>query len=780
MSHSDAQESNESTEQPHRAIPEAERLTSAPEMVQRLKTAISGIGRNILGPGVENNIPVDHFVVTREGDKVATNVTIEGEEDSIGRYSAPSKLGVYLSTLFHLAQGNPMLGELQIKPQQALQLMSDALLAFCNFQKDPARTHSKAGFVSWCEWTKDDPGIIPAVWGNHVFVPLLDNGQMKLPLEAIRGTFADSGNLLEREIVTLADEILGWMDYKQFVNPDASGRLYSKWNVNANTKSGSDDPEYIWSEWAIPHLDAYLERDTIDGPGSITKEAWTSLYSGTVTWDSPVGPLDIPKLHSWTLHEIWIIQYLGPLIMKSSQAPFYLNLIYYLTYMQRKNNNAGGLSTEYGHTGYNTVGPGLLHTEGEVTDSDQAVPFASVFEGLVYPPAIAWADYLFDERWANSRRDGTGRVIKKYGPVTSIRRGNIKPELGAGPSRFYTWDNTGGTANGLAEWYLMTHLDGNKNYTSLSQGYVRAKARRWNVSCEEAEAAIIKALDEVVSVIEERWQADPKTLSNSVRGLANRESYQAQVIERNHIRAKHHLPEDEKGRIMAVNPSEILLPPEEPDFRVYEKPWPSVLFAGDLNVADYLTRSERHEQSMLEPDKGFDDSWKADEKSKWLLKDGEIIASYFIKQSKTPALLATYLAPEVPLAVKSADGSVKRYQSISLWVNVDSFKGGKFTIRLDSHSLTIAIAECDPDAEGQLSADRKWKRLVMPFANDRMETTIKEAEYFNKIKIVVKGTTGRAGTIHVKGVQLHVATADEVSKRVVDAPPGKSGPPKGG
>ena len=55
-------------------------------------------------------------------------------------------------------------------------------------------------------------------------------------------------------------------------------------------------------------------------------------------------------------------------------------------------------------------------------------------------------------------KDGTGRVIKKYGPVTSLRRGNVKPELGAGPSRFYTWDNTGGTANGLAEWYLMTHL----------------------------------------------------------------------------------------------------------------------------------------------------------------------------------------------------------------------------------------------------------------------------------------------------------------------------------
>ena len=76
--------------------------------------------------------------------------------------------------------------------------------------------------------------------------------------------------------------------------------------MDTNTQSGSDDPEYVWSEWAIPHLDAYLDRDTIDGPGAITKEAWTSLYSGTVTWDSPLGPLDIPKLHTWTLHEIWI------------------------------------------------------------------------------------------------------------------------------------------------------------------------------------------------------------------------------------------------------------------------------------------------------------------------------------------------------------------------------------------------------------------------------------------------------------------------------------------
>ena len=771
---------DQDSEWPERAVSKTARFTSDSEMVQRLKTAIGGIGRNILGPGVENDIPVDHFVVTRDGETVATNVTLEAKEESIGRYSAPSKLGVYLSMLFHLAQGNPMLEELQIKPQQALELMANALRAFRQFQEDPAQTHSKGGFVSWCEWSKDDPNIVPGVWGDHVFVPLLDNGEMKLPLEAIRGAFADSDNLLERKIVTLADEILGSMDYKQFVNHNASGRLYSGWNVNTNTKSGSDDPEYVWSEWAIPHLDAYLDRDMIYGPGLITKEAWTSLYSGTVTWDSPVGPLDIPKLHTWTLHEIWIIQYLGPLIMKSKQAPFYLNLIYYLTYTQRQNNNAGGLSTEYGHTGYNAAGPNLLHAEGEVADPDQSVPFASIFEGLVYPPAIAWADHLFDERWANSRRDGTGSVIKKYGPVTSLRRGNIKPELGAGPSRFHTWDNTGGTANGLAEWYLMTHLDGTKKYTSLSQGYIREKARQWNVSGEEAEAAIIKALDEVVEVIEERWQSDPKTLSNSIRGPDDdRESYQAQVIERNKIRAKHHLPEDEKGRIMAVDPSEILSPSEKPDFRIYEKSWPGALVADDLNVGEYLIRNERHQESMLEPPRSFDDSWRADQKSKWLLKDGEIIGDYFVRENKNRAFLATYLSPEVPLAVKNTDGSVKKYESISLWVNVDGFKGGKFTVRLASHSLTIAIVEFDPNAEGQLSVDRKWKRLVMPFANQRIETTIREAEYFNKIDLLVRKPrhiVTLAGTIHVKAIQLHVATADEVSKRVVTAPASKSAP----
>jgi hypothetical protein len=778
MSHSDAQESNESTEQPQRAVTEAERFMPAPAMVNRLKTAMGGIGRNVLGPGVENNIPVDHFQVTRNGETVATTVTLEGEAEAIGRYSAPSKLGVYLSTLFHLAQGNPMLEELQLKPQLALQLMSNALRSYRNFQNDPAKTHSKAGFISWYEWDKDDSNVVPVQWGDHVFVPLLDNGEAKLPLEAIRGAFADSANPLEREVVTLANEILESMDYRPFVNDRADGRLYSGWNVDRNTRSGSDDPEYMWTEWAIPHLDAYLDRDTIDGPGTITKTAWTSLYSGTVTWESPVGPLDIPKLHTWSLHEIWIIQYLGPLIMKSKQARLYHNLLYYLTYMQRENNNAGGLSTEYGHTGYNDAGPSLLHGEGNAVDPDQSVPFGSVFEGLVYPPAMAWADHLLDERWANSRKDGTGRVIKKYGPVTSLRRGNVKPELGAGPSQFYTWDNTGGTANGLAEWYLMTHCDGTDKYTSLSQGYVRAKSRRWNVSCEAAEAAIIKAFDEVVDVIEERWQADPNTLSDSVRGPEDgRESYKAQVIERNQIRAKHHLPDDERGQIMAVDPSNILLPPEKPDFRIYEKPWPGILIADDLNLADYLTRNERHAESLTAPHTKFDGSWRADENSKWLLKDGEFIASYYIKATKPRALLATYLDPEVPLAVKSSDGSMKRYQSSSLWVNVNGFKGGKFTVRLNSNSVTIAIVACDPDAEGQPSADGSWKRIVMSFANEKMERSLKEEQYFNKIDMVVEkpaGTSTLEGTIHVKGVQLHVARANEVSKRVVYGPPGKS------
>ena len=30
------------------------------------------------------------------------------------------------------------------------------------------------------------PNVVPVRWGDHVFVPLLDNGEAKLPLEAIQ------------------------------------------------------------------------------------------------------------------------------------------------------------------------------------------------------------------------------------------------------------------------------------------------------------------------------------------------------------------------------------------------------------------------------------------------------------------------------------------------------------------------------------------------------------------------------------------------------------------
>jgi hypothetical protein len=120
---------------------------------------------------------------------------------------------------------------------------------------------------------------------------------------------------------------------------------------------------------------------------------------------------------------------------------------------------------------------------------------------------------------------------------------------------------------------------------------------------------------------------------------------------------------------------------------------------------------------------------------------------------------------------------VKKYQSISLWLNVDGFRGGKFSVELNSNRLTIAIVECDPHADGQPSADGKWKRIVMSFANEKMERAIKDEEYFSKIAMVVEKAAGTAtseGTIHLKGVQLHVATPAEVSKRVENAPPGKS------
>ena len=59
----------------------------------------------------------------------------------------------------------------------------------------------------------------------------------------------------------------------------------------------------------------------------------------------------------------------------------------------------------------------------------------------------------------------------------------------------------------------------------------------------------------------------------------------------------------------------------------------------------------------------------------------------------------------------------------------------------------------------------------LPFANERITRTIREREYFNKIDLLVTkpaGTSTIEGTIHVKGIQLHVATAADVRRRVVD------------
>jgi len=430
MSDSDSQTRHPSTDTPSAAL-NAGRYTPDPDLVTRLNSAISGIGRNILGPGVEHHIPVDHFQVIRDGEAVATTVTLRGEADAIGRYSAPSKLGVYISTLFHLAQGDPML-EAMNRTAAGASAHGHALRAFRSFQKEPDRTHSKA------------------------------------------------------------------------------------------------------------------------------------------------------------------------------------------------------------------------------------------------------------------------------------------------------------------------------------------------------EGAIIRAFNEVVDVLEQRWQADPETLSDSVRGLeANRESYRAQVIDRNRIRSTHGLSDAGKGHVMAVDPREIVLPPKESDFRIYEKPWPDVLSADDLNVGDFLTRPERHQEGMIEPDPDCDESWKADENSRWLLKGGEIIATYAIGEKRTRALLATYLSPEVPLAVRNGDGTMRQYQSMSLWVNVGGFRGGKCVVKLSSNSVAIAIVEFDPHVEDHSSSDEKWKRIVSAFAHESLERTIREAEYFNKLDMLVEkpqGTATLEGTIHVKNVRLHVATAAEVSQRVGDTP----------
>jgi hypothetical protein len=223
---------------------------------------------------------------------------------------------------------------------------------------------------------------------------------------------------------------------------------------------------------------------------------------------------------------------------------------------------------------------------------------------------------------------------------------------------------------------------------------------------------------------------------------------------------------------MAVDPSKIVLPPEEPDFRLYEGPWPDALVADDLDVSDYLSRSERHSESITAPDETYGPSWRVDAHAAWLLKDGEFIANYLIEEGSTRALLGTYLAPEVPLAVTDRNGSVKKYRSVSLWIHAESFKGNGFVLRISSNSLTIAVAEIDPEAHDQISDDGRWRRVVSPFARERMEETIKNREYGNRIDLIVERPEGSAalgGTIHVKGVQLHVGTVGEVSRGRAEA-----------
>jgi hypothetical protein len=112
-----------------------------------------------------------------------------------------------------------------------------------------------------------------------------------------------------------------------------------------------------------------------------------------------------------------------------------------------------------------------------------------------------------------------------------------------------------------------------------------------------------------------------------------------------------------------------------------------------------------------------------------------------------------------------------------MWVSAHDGERHTFVVRLSSNSVAVAVIEVDPDGVGSTSADGQWKRIVRPFSNERLERTIGEEEYFNKIDLIVekpRGTATLMGAIHVKGLQLHVAAAEDVSARVVDGPPGRS------
>ncbi|MBI1884206.1 MAG: hypothetical protein HYS08_08395, partial [Chlamydiae bacterium] len=543
--------------------------------VLALKKGLSGIGK-YLSPQVgihrQTGAPQDSVQINSQGNMIG----------SPANYGAPSKDATYLPLLLHLAQGNPLLSDMGVTRQQALNFALQELQSLRQFQRDYEGTEIYAGFFPWNEY-KEDGSRRLSEYGGRRMVPSLDNGQLSFALASIAGAFwnAQTGTL-EKQVQDLAVDILNHQDYGKLVNPQ-NGLLYAEWDFQRHGQPLDSRMGTLWTEWSIPHLFALWS-------GKIKEESWARFTNPTFEYHLEAGRvIDMPQGWIFSAHELWYLQYVPRLIMKSKLAPLYRNYLYLHAQHAIEKNMPGFVATEYKRSGYKQGGidvPKKGHggeIRSSIDDETMAAPYGTALLSLIDLRMLPWVQYLFEQPG----------VVQRYGPVTSFTRAE-------GASNMHTADNTFSTANALAEGCtIANNLPG-----GVEAGIISYFKNQYGLS----EADLIRAFNLHADLILKRL------------GLSE---------------------------FRAVQAAEIPLPPEKRDYSVEpraEKKMPDA-----VNVMDRLKPQGGwyHGKNIHVPAEYR--SWASEIGQTWVMKKGEIVADYQISSDTPWAWLGTKIEPTVSI-----------------------------------------------------------------------------------------------------------------------------------
>ncbi|MBI3011721.1 MAG: hypothetical protein HYY58_04440 [Candidatus Omnitrophica bacterium] len=417
---------------PVAAQPVATPSRPSPETVAAIQRSLAGIGAYLTTVGV-------HGPTGAPQDSVQINPKTGHMIGNPANYGAPSKDGVYLPFLLHLAQGNPLLSQVNVSREQALRLMLRELGSLRRFQKDYEGREVHGGLFPWQRYVDDGSRRLTKYAGRRM-VPSLDNGQLTMALAAVAGALWNAApGTLERQVRDKAVELLDHQDYGKLVDP-RTGLLFAEWSFDENRGLEKPGHATLWTEWAIPHLWALWTK-------KITTAAWLQFPNHTFVYNSPKGPIDMPQGYIFSAHELWYLQYLHKTLMKSKLGPLFLNYLYLHAQHARDNNMPGFAATEYHPNGQYSQGGIDLNRIGrggrildKINEEFMATPYGTALLALIDPSMAVWVGYLFQQPG----------VIQRYGPVTSFTRKE-------GASAMHTADNTFSTANALGEWYLVAN-----------------------------------------------------------------------------------------------------------------------------------------------------------------------------------------------------------------------------------------------------------------------------------------------------------------------------------